>query len=212
LGKVNPLMITRGLAALIFLYSSLFGSYFYKDEVVFLDYVYHDIDTIGKELQEKTGIGLYVVALKELPKNTSIVQMEKELMHDLKEPAIVLAISEYDKQIDILARPKELYKLFDKDQVLSPFPNSGTILPILTMKAKDATVAQKFGAAIQNGYTDMAEQIADSKGVNLKSIPGNANKEVFNVLRVLFYGFILYALFLFIRKRYVQKKRTVDGE
>jgi hypothetical protein len=205
-------MITRGLAALIFLYSSLFGSYFYKDEVVFLDYVYHDIDTIGKELQEKTGIGLYVVALKELPKNTSIVQMEKELMHDLKEPAIVLAISEYDKQIDILARPKELYKLFDKDQVLSPFPNSGTILPILTMKAKDATVAQKFGAAIQNGYTDMAEQIADSKGVNLKSIPGNANKEVFNVLRVLFYGFILYALFLFIRKRYVQKKRTVDGE
>lgn len=205
-------MITRGLAALIFLYSSLFGSYFYKDEVVFLDYVYHDIDTIGKELQEKTGIGLYVVALKELPKNTSIVQMEKELMHDLKEPAIVLAISEYDKQIDILARPKELYELFDKDQVLSPFPNSGTILPILTMKAKDATVAQKFGAAIQNGYTDMAEQIADSKGVNLKSIPGNANKEVFNVLRVLFYGFILYALFLFIRKRYVQKKRTVDGE
>ncbi len=205
-------MITRGLAALIFLYASLFGSYFYKDEVVFLDYVYHDIDTIGKELQEKTGIGLYVVALKELPKNTSIVQMEKELMHDLKEPAIVLAISEYDKQIDILARPKELYELFDKDQVLSPFPNSGTILPILTMKAKDATVAQKFGAAIQNGYTDMAEQIADSKGVNLKSIPGNANKEVFNVLRVLFYGFILYALFLFIRKRYVQKKRTIDGE
>ena len=206
------MILSRGLAALILFYSTLFGSYFYKDEVVFIDYVYHDIDTIGKELQEATGVGLYVVALKELPKNTTIVQMEESLMHELKEPAVLLTISEYDKKIDILARPKALYDLFDKEQVLSPFPNSGTILPILTMKAKSATTAEKFAAAIQNGYTDIAEQIADAKGVTLKSIPGNANKEVFNVLRVLFYGFILYALYLFIRKRYAQKKRKIDGE
>ena len=76
------------------------------------------------------------------------------------------------------------------------------------MKAKNATTAEKFAAAIQNGYTDIAEQIADSMHVTLKSIPGNSNKEVFNVLRILFYGFILYALFMLIKRKYVTRKRA----
>lgn len=205
------MLITRGLAALIFFFfttSLLATNYIHRDEVIFIDSVNQDINTIGKELQEQTGIGLYVVVLKELPDGMSIVEYEKHVMEELAEPAVVLVLSEYDKQIDILARPKSLYDTFDKDQVLSPFPNSGTILPILTMKAKNATTAEKFAAAIQNGYTDIAEQIADSMHVTLKSIPGNSNKEVFNVLRILFYGFILYALFMLIKRKYVTRKRA----
>ncbi len=201
--------ITRGLAALILLYSSiLYAGHMHRDEVIFIDSVNQELDKIGKELQEKTGIGLYAVVLKELPEGMSIVDYEKVIMQELAEPAVVLMLSENDKQIDILARPIELYEAFDKSQILSPFPNSGTILPILTMKAKKATTAEKFAAAVQNGYTDIAEQIADAKNVELESIPGNSNKEVFNVLRVFFYGFILYALFLFIRGKYIRRKRS----
>lgn len=204
--------LSRGLAALIiFLSTALSANYLYKDEVVFLDYVTQDINKIGKELQEKTGIGVYVVVLKELPEGMHIVDYEKQIMPELKEPAIVLALSELDKKIDIFARPKSLYKLIDKEQILSPMPNSGTILPILTMKAKKATTAEKFGAAIQNGYTDIAEQIADSKHVKLVSAPGNANKEVFLVLRIIFYGFLLYALYLFIKRKYIIRKRKNEG-
>lgn len=204
--------LSRGLAALIiFLATTLSANYLYKDEVVFLDYVTQEINTIGKELQEKTGIGVYVVVLKELPKGMSIVEYEKHIMQELKEPAMVLALSELDKQIDIFARPQSLYELIDKSQILSPMPNSGTILPILTMKAKKATTAEKFGAAIQNGYTDIVTQIADSKKVKLLSAPGNANKEVFMVLRILFYGFLLYALYLFIKRKYIMRKRKNEG-
>jgi hypothetical protein len=205
-------MISRGLAALIlFLYTSLSANYFYKDEVVFLDYVDKEINTIGKELQEKTGISVYVVVLKELPEGMSIVDYEKHIMQELKEPALLLVLSEFDKKIDILARPQSLYDLIDKDQILSPMPNSGTILPILTMKAKKATTAEKFGAAIQNGYTDIVTQVADSKNVKLLSAPGNANKEVFLVLRIFFYGFLLYALYLFIKRKYIMRKRKNEG-
>ncbi|MBN2895990.1 MAG: 3-dehydroquinate dehydratase [Campylobacterales bacterium] len=200
--------ITRGLAALILLYSSiLYAGFIHRDEVIFIDSVTQEVDKIGKELQEKTGIGLYVVVLKELPEKMSIVDYEKVVMQELPQPAVVLMLSELDKQIDILARPVELYETFDKKQILSPFPSSGTILPILTMKSKKATTSEKFAAAVQNGYTDIAEQIADAKNVTLESIPGNSNKEVFNVLRILFYGFILYALFLFIRGQYAKRKR-----
>jgi len=201
------LNISRGLAALIlFISTSLFANYIYKDEVVFLDYVDAEINKIGKELQEKSGIGLYVIVLKELPKGMSIVEYEKSIVKQFKEPVILLTLSELDKQIDILARPKSLYKLIDKEQILSPMPSSGTILPILTMKAKKATVAEKFGASIQNGYTDMADQIASSKGIKLESVPGNANKEVFMVLRIIFYGFLLYALYLYIKRKLAIRK------
>ena len=181
-------------------------NYLYKDEVIFLEYVNTEVNAIGRELHEKSGIGLYVAVLKELPHGMSIVDYEKEAIAKLPKPAIVLVVSEFDKQIDILARPQSLYALFDKDQVLSPMPNSGTILPILTMKAKHTPMSQKFGAAIQNGYTDLAEQIARSKDIALETVPGNANKEVFLVLRILFYAMILYALYLYIKRKYLLRK------
>ena len=132
-------------------------------------------------------------------------------MEELQQPAILLALSENDKQIDILARPTSLYKDFDKDQVLSPFPNSGTILPILTMKAKKATLSEKYAAAIQNGYEDMAEQIADSRGIELDSAVGSSNKTVFMVMRIFFYGMIAYALYLIIKRKYFSK-RSMNNE
>ena len=205
--------ISRGLAALIltFIFSSnLFAEYLYKDEVIFIEHISDEIEVIGKELREKTGIGLYAVVLKELENNQTIVEYEKSLANELQAPFVLLTVSEFDKQIDILARPTDLYKYFDKNQVLSPMPNSGTIVPILTMKAKKAPTNERYAAAVLNGYTDLAEQIADAKGVELESAPGSPNKMVFNVLRILFYGMILYAFYLWIKRKLLTRKSTRD--
>lgn len=199
----------RGLAALIFALlfaTSLSGEYLYKDDVVFIDSFRADIEKIGAELHKKTGVGLYVAVIKELENNRTIVEFEKEMMQALREPAVLLVLSDVDKQIDIMARPASLYKDFDKEQVLSPFPNTGTILPILTMKAKKATTGEKIAAAVQNGYYDLAEQIADAKGVTLESAAGSSNKTVINLLRLLFYGMIAYGLFFYIKRKYFSKK------
>lgn len=206
-------MISRGLAALIltFIFSStLFAEYLYKDEVIFLEHISDEIDTIGKELREKTGIGLYAVVIKELKNNQTIVEYEKSLVEELQEPFVLLAVAEFDKQIDILARPTDLYKHFDKEQVLSPMPNSGTIVPILTMKAKKAPTSERYAAAVLNGYTDLAEQISKAKGVELESAPGSPNKMVFNVLRIFFYGMILYALYLWLKRKLLTRKSKTD--
>lgn len=204
-------MLSRGLAALT-LYSilstALFAEFLYKDEVVFIESFEQEIEKIGKELKEKTGVGLYVAVIKELDANQSIVDYEKAVIAQLPEPAVLLVLADYDKQIDIIARPTSLYKDFDKDQVLSPMPNSGTILPILTMKAKKATMSEKFAAAVQNGYTDMAEQIASSRDVVLENAVGSSNKLIINIFRVIFYGVIVYAIFMLIRNKIVKKKES----
>lgn len=205
---------SRGLAALIlsilFINTTLSAEFLYKDEIINDKSVTKELRTIGTELKEKTGIGLYVAVIKELAEDQSLVDFEKQIASELQEPFVLLTLSIYDKKIDILARPTDLYKSFDKEQVLSPFPNSGTILPFLAWKNKDATIAQKAGAAVQNGYMDMAAQIADYKDVELNSVPQDTNKTIFTILRLFFYGMILYAAYLWIKRKLLTRRKNED--
>ena len=220
---------SRGLAALIltiFFHTSLTAEYLYKDEVIFNPDFNAEVEKLGSELYEKTGISLRLVMLKELPEKTTIVDYEQELMKDFNSPTILLTFSEMDSKVDILAYPTSLYEYFDKEQVLSPISSpvqafviallsldfsdmtsGGTILPLLAQKAKKGEVLGKYSGSMFNGYADIAEQIADSKGVVLENAVGSANQTSIFILKVLFYGFIVYAIFLYIkRKLYIRRQ------
>ena len=228
----------RGLAALIILFFSvtLQAKFLYKDDVVYNDKFTDEVEKIGQELYSATGISLYLVMLRDLDSNQSTVDFEKSLIDELKEPFVVLTFVEMQKKVDILARPQSLYKDFDKKQVLSPsatfigavvsaamFAHSwedfkeifgnygGTILPVLAEKAKGADVVKKYSVAMYNGYTDIAEQIAASKGVKLKSSAGKGSQIFLEVLRIVFYGMILYALIMYIRSK-MRKRKRIDEE
>ncbi len=232
------MFLQRGLAALIFITlftTQLFSNYLYKDEITANKKFADDIELLGEDLYSKTGIGVYVVMIKKLPKGMSIVDYEKKIMQNLPKPAVLLAFSELDQQVDILAKPKSLYQLFDKKQILSPvasyvqslfmaifFTHSweefketvsdygGTIIPLLAQKAKKGEEAQKYSVAIFNGYADIVGQIADAKKVKLDHEVGNANQNAILVVKVLFYGFILYAIFLYIKRKISLRRQRKD--
>ena len=125
-----------------------------------------------------------------------------------------------DSQVDILAYPTSLYEYFDKKQILSPISSpvqafaialinmdfsdmqsGGTIIPLLAQKAKKGEVLGKYSGAMFNGYADIAEQIAASKGIELEHGVGNANQNSIFVLKVIFYGVLLYAVIMYIRRK-----------
>ncbi|OHE21401.1 MAG: 3-dehydroquinate dehydratase, partial [Sulfurimonas sp. RIFOXYD2_FULL_37_8] len=192
----------RGLLALIltlFFSTSLSAQYLYKDEIIFNPLFNAEVEKLGLELYQKTGISLRLAMLKELPSGMSIVDYEKELMKDFSEPTILLTFSEMDSKVDILANPAALYEYFDKKQILSPVASSvqafvmalfysdsissfkeiassygGTIIPLLAQKAKEGEVLGKYSGSMFNGYADIAEQVALSKGVVLENAVGNA--------------------------------------
>lgn len=228
------MIFTRGLAALIItlVFSlSLQAEFLYKDDVVHNDKFTDEIEKIGQELHDKTGISLYLVMVRDLDENQSTVDFEKSLVSELQEPFVVLTFVELQKKVDILARPQSLYKDFDKKQVLSPsatfigavvsaamfaqswndfkeiFGNyGGTILPVLAEKAKGADIVKKYSVAMYNGYTDIADQIAATHGVKLSSSAGSGGQIFLDLLRVIFYGIILYALISFIRRKMSRRK------
>ena len=170
--------------------------------------------------------------LKELPNKQTIVDYEKSLIQDFNEPTILLTFSEFDSKIDILASEPSLYKFFDKKQVLSPVASpiqaftmaifysdsfesfketasnyGGTIIPLIAGKAKKGEVLGKYSGSMFNGYADIAEQIANSKNVNLDSAVGNANKYSILVLKIIFYGIIAIAIYMYIkRKLYIRRQ------
>lgn len=219
--------ILRGLAALILFFStSLSAQYLYKDEVIFNPAFNTEVEKLGLELYEKTGISLKLIMLKELPQGMSIVDYEKELIKEFSEPTILLTFSEMNSKVDILAQPASLYEYFDKKQILSPVASAvqafimaifysdnfssfkeiassygGTIIPLLAQKAKEGEVLGKYSGSMFNGYADIAEQVAKSKGVVLVNAVGSANQNSILVVKVFFYGFILYGIFMYIRRK-----------
>ena len=204
-------MFSRGLAALIltFLFSTLLhAEYLYKDEVVQIDAFAKEVEELGSELEAKTGISLYLVMIKELAEGQTIIDYEKELAANVKGDAVFLTFVEFNKKVDIHATNASLYKYFDKEQVLSFMPNTGTIIPLLVAKAKDVPLNEKYASALMNGYADIAEQIADAKDVKLEHAVGNANKNFINLLRLFFYGMIAYGLYLYIKRKYMTRKRV----
>ncbi len=213
------------------------AKFLYKDEVIQNPNFQDQIETIGAELKEKTGVSLYLSVKKELDENVSISDYEKSISSSLNEPFILLAFSEVDKKVDIFARPESLYEDFNKKQVLSTnstfvgavmtaiifarsfddikevlTTSSGTILPILGERAKGKDIINKYSVALFNGYSDIAEQVADSRGKSLSTSAGNGNKYTINAIRIIFYGIILFAVFKYIRGKIFYRKKKDDNE
>lgn len=224
----------RALALIFFSFPVLLGAeYLYKDEVVMTPEFKHEVEKLGEELHQKTGIALRLVMVRSLPQGKTIVEYEKELIASLQGPTLLLTFAELDSKVDILANDPSLYQYFDKKQVLSPVASwvqafimalfysdsfesfqeiastsGGTILPLLAQKAKDGQQTGKYAASMYNGYVDIAEQIAASKGVELENAAGNANKNSIFVVKLLFYGIIIYGIFLYIkRKLYLRRQK-----
>lgn len=230
------MIFPRGLAALItilFISLTLHAEFLYKDDVTHNEKFAKQIEIIGSELYKKTGISLYLVMVRDLDQKQTTADFEKSLTAQLQEPFVMLTFVEQQKKVDILARPQSLYKDFDKQQILSPnatfsaalisavmFGRSwddykemlgnygGTILPVLGEKTKGADTPKKYSVAMYNGYLDIADQIAASKDVKLSVSEEKGGKIFLELLRVVFYGMILYALIIYIRNKMRRRKET----
>jgi hypothetical protein len=87
--------------------------------------------------------------------------------------------------------------------------SDGTILPLLGSKTKKHEILGKYSAAMFNGYLDIAQQIAKAKDVKLENDYGSTNQETLFFVKLFFYGFVLYAIIMYIR-RFIYKRKHKD--
>lgn len=148
------------------------------------------LNEIGSELYTKSSINLVVGVYKD----GELEALFKE--QNLSSPYAFLLLIKDKKKVEIFA-DSNTSKLFNKEQILSVNPESGTIIPILVSKnGKDV-----YNAAILNGYADIAEQIASSLNFQLESSVGNSNKTTLNFLRFFIYGLVAFFIIVIFYKK-----------
>jgi len=191
----------RALALLILFSSFLFAtsSFVIRNDGVLPQKTIAKIDEIGSELAAKTGVKVYIAAVKNM-QGKKIREFESQIATTLEPPYVLLTLSVEDKKVDIVQNPKNLV---DSERILSPLPWKGTIIPLLTAHFKNPHAA--IEAALLNGYADIAEEVAAKKGVKLKSALGNTNRNIYYWIRVLFYSIIALILLNFIYRRFIKR-------
>jgi len=233
-------ILKRGLNALILIVliqSQLVAEYLYKDEIVKREAFTYEVEKLGSELFEKSGIALRLVMLKSLPDDMDVVTYERELLEVFDTPTILLTFVESSSDIDIQVNDPSLYKYFNRKQVLSPVVSAvqafiialvyaedwksfnmlrkdygGSILPLIAEKTKPEQLIGKYAASMFNGYIDIAHQISTAKGIVLESDPGDANQEAIFYVKLVFYGFVIYGIVLYIRRVIYRRRHKNENE
>lgn len=186
---------------MVLIASSANASYVIRNDSILNEKVSQKIEEMGAELFKKTNISVYVAAVNSLD-GVHITEYEKEISQNFKEPFALLTLSKNEHKVDII-HSTDLEKKFDKEAILSPYPWSGTIIPLLSVKKDN----DKYNAALLNGYADLAERIAKSSNVQLESGLGNTNRDILFVVKMGIYGFLLFIIvgyyFKKVRKRNV---------
>jgi hypothetical protein len=167
------------------------------------------ISEIGLEAKEKLGVNLYIdikenngikTSLKRDKRIELMRKKEFEMTKDLKKPFVVLAISIDQLYANILISDN-LKNIVDKDDILD-----GYVIPLLASKDKNSLFA-KTSAASLNGFAQIADSIAESKNIKLKSSIGNEGKVASSIWKVFMYslvvtGIVLYIIIIMREKKY----------
>ena len=156
---------------------------------------------MGRELYEKTHIPVFLAAVNDLNHTRPI-----DLIEDIKKNHstwMLLFFSKHPTSVNIFTST-DAEKLADIDQILSPLPWRGTIKPVMSPAfSKNEDI--KLEVAILNGYADLVDQVAASKGISLKSSIGSGSRDTFMLIRWVFYvilGFAVLQYFHYKRKRH----------
>lgn len=160
------------------------------------------INQLGNELENKTGIRVDLLTSQN-ENNLSLSELAKPYLPRAPYAFLVLVPAKPGQKsgkVDLFLSDNALV---DKDEVLSPRPNTGSILPILVAnKAEDI-----YNAALLNGYADICERIANSKNITLENAIGSQNRNTLNALRYLIYSLVFLALIVLMYKKYIKKAK-----
>lgn len=184
-----------GILSLFFCTMAFAKPYVLENQNQLIDKTTQFIEILSSEVFEKTGVSLYVVALEGL-KGTSLEEQQQKYLKLIKEPYVLLFFVRNEKKINIITNA-ESEKLFDKQAVYWDY-----IVPLIP-KSDEELTPQSISAFLLNGFVDIADRIAETKGVTLEHSFPKEHKGVQIAVRTALYAmlFVLLALFALVYLR-----------
>jgi len=138
------------------------------------------VEDISTELSDKTGINIYTIATNErFAPRANLVEYSKKYDNNISKPSVIFIFapnakviedSEQRGRVALIASAKEISAMYDKANVLD------AVLGVVATKDKNSD-EDKYNVGIVQGVSELADEIAASKGMKLtKTIPNETNK------------------------------------
>ena len=159
------------------------------------------IDTIGQELEEKTGLHAYIVATNEhFPERFNLVEYSKQYEAKLSKPYVLFIFAPYATiiakakergRIGIIPSSQDVKKMYDYEKIRD------AAIKVVALKDSNTDEA-KFNVGIVQAYSELADELAQAKGIKLTNTIPNEMGIMLTILRVLVYTGTLLVLWIFI--------------
>ena len=159
------------------------------------------IEQMGDELFLKTGINAYVVATNEnFPEKFNLVEYSKKYEANTSKPYVILIFapnaiitqkSGQKGRVALIPSSDALRKLYNKSDIMD------ATIDVVAFKDKN-TKEDKFNIGIVQGFSELADQIATSKNVKLKTTIPNDTRTFIGYLKILVYIGTFFVLWIFI--------------
>ena len=159
------------------------------------------IETMANELSSKTGIHGYVVATNEnFPQGFNLVAYSKKYEANVSKPyvmlifapnAVVTAKSEAKGRVALIPSSKDLMALYDRSDVMD------ATIDVIAAKDKN-TKEDKFNIGVVQGFSELADQIASSKNIEMTTTIPNETRYIIKGLQVVVLIGTLLVFWMFI--------------
>jgi len=164
------------------------------------------IETIGSELQSKTGIHAYVIASNDrLAKRANLYEYVKKYEKSLSAPWVALLFLPNDKRLGILVSDPKMKSWYDPGEVKK--------YAIDILKSADSnTLQSKYDVAMVQAYSELADELAAHKGVKLEHTIKNEGQWIIKIITWMVYlGAVLvfwvyFGRPIYMRIRYGKRK------
>jgi len=157
------------------------------------------IEKIGSEFRDKTSINEYLITTNDkIPRGVSVYDYIKK--YSISKPYVGIVFAPNSKRIHVVASNKELLKKLDKGKILD--------YAIKVIASKDSNSLQsKFDVGLVQAFSELADQVADTKGIKLKNTIKAGGRWVLKIVNTLIIVGSLIVIWIYFIAPYFRKKR-----
>ncbi len=191
------------LALLVLVFSSsLFASPIIKDELL-KPKAKEKIIVMADELKQKTGINEYLIATNDaLPRGTSMVDYAKKFEVNLNKPYIIFIFAPHNQRIGIIPSSPELSNLYNEADV------KDAAIDVVRDEYDGNSIEDKYNVAVVQAFSELADQVAKSKGVELTTTIPNETQWIVNFIRVFIYVGAIAVFWIFIGRPILRRMKS----
>jgi hypothetical protein len=146
------------------------------------------IEEMADELLSKTGINGYVIATNEnFPERFNLVTYSKKYEDNISKPYVILIFapnavittkSGEKGRVALIPSSKEITSLYDKSDVMD------ATIDVIAVKDKN-TIEDKHNIGVLQGFSELADQIAASKDIEMTTTLPNETRLIVGILEVI---------------------------